>query len=165
MLSFSVKWPAAPSGDDRAAPPRAGSVAVLLVEDSPADAELMIEALGESSLALRVTHVEDGEEAIRYLRRQGPYAAVPRPDLVLLDLHLPKKNGREVLVEIKQDEQLRRTPVIVLTAFDSEEAVRDVYDLQANCCVKKPCDLDQFTLTIKKIETFWLQHARLQRPA
>jgi len=130
---------------------------ILLVEDSPGDAELMVEALGESTLATRVTVIEDGEEAIQYLRRAGPH-----PDLILLDLHLPRKNGHEILAEIKQDEELRRIPVIVLTAFDSEEALLGTYELHANCCVRKPSDLDQFALAVKRIESFWLQHVRPQ---
>jgi CheY-like chemotaxis protein len=137
---------------------------VLLVEDSAGDAELMVEALlSESALSPRVTVVEDGEEAIAYLRRQGRHTAAPRPDLILLDLHLPRKNGHEVLADVKQDESLRLIPVILLTSFDTEEAIREAYDRHANCCVRKPSDLDQFSLAVKKIETFWLQMARLHR--
>jgi chemotaxis family two-component system response regulator Rcp1 len=138
-------------------------VEILLVEDSAGDAELMVEALGESQLAPRVTVVEDGEQAVQYLRRQGKHAAAPRPDLILLDLHLPRKNGHEVLADIKQDESLRLIPVILLTAFDTEEAIREAYDRHVNCCVRKPSDLDQFTLAVKRIESFWLQLARLVR--
>jgi two-component system, chemotaxis family, response regulator Rcp1 len=144
--------------------PRA-PIDILLVEDSAGDAELMVEALGESPLASRVTVVEDGEQAVQYLRRQGPFRAVPRPDLILLDLHLPRKNGHEVLADIKQDESLRLIPVIVLTAFDTEDAIREAYDRHVNCCVTKPSDLDQFALAVKKIESFWLQMARLHRGA
>jgi len=133
----------------------------LLVEDSPSDAELMVEALQEGNLPLRISVVEDGEEAIRYLRREGPHAGAPRPDLILLDLHLPRKNGHEVLAEIKKDEQLRLIPVILLTSFATDEAIRQAYDLHANCCVTKPSDLDEFTQAVRKIESFWLQHARL----
>jgi chemotaxis family two-component system response regulator Rcp1 len=138
-------------------------VEILLVEDSAGDAELMVEALAESPLAPRVTVVEDGEQAVQYLRRQGKHAAATRPDLILLDLQLPRKNGHEVLADIKQDESLRLIPVILLTAFDSEEAIREAYDRHANCCVKKPSDLDQFAQVVKKIESFWLQMARLYR--
>jgi chemotaxis family two-component system response regulator Rcp1 len=138
-------------------------VEILLVEDSAGDADLMIEALGESHLASHVTVVDDGEKAVQYLRRHGPYRAAPRPDLILLDLHLPRKNGHEVLADIKQDESLRLIPVILLTAFDTEEAIREAYDRHVNCCVRKPSDLDQFALAVKRIETFWLQMARLYR--
>src|SRR5262249_52981576 len=143
-------------------PPR--SLDVLLVEDSASDAELMIEALlSESALSPRVTVVEDGEEAIAYLRREGRHANAPRPDLILLDLHLPRKNGHEVLADVSQDESLRLTPVILLPWFATEEAIRGAYDRHVNCCVRKPSDLDQFSLVVKKIETFWLQMARLHR--
>jgi len=139
-------------------------VEILLVEDSAGDAELMVEALlGESDLAPRVTVIEDGEQAVQYLRRQGAHRGAARPDLILLDLHLPRKNGHEVLADIKQDESLRLIPVVLLTSFDSEEAIREAYDRHANCCVRKPSDLDQFALAVKKIETFWLQMARTHR--
>jgi two-component system response regulator len=138
-------------------------VDILLVEDSAGDAELMVEALGESDLAPRVTVVEDGEEAVQYLHRRGTHRGAPRPDLILLDLHLPRKNGHEVLADIKTDKSLRMIPVVLLTSFDTEEAIREAYDRHVNCCVKKPSDLDQFALAVKKIETFWLQMARLHR--
>jgi two-component system, chemotaxis family, response regulator Rcp1 len=138
-------------------------VEILLVEDSPGDAELMVEALQESDLNVRVTGVEDGVEAVRYLRRQGDYRDAPRPDLILLDLHLPRMNGHEVLADIKQDETLRLIPVVLMTAFDTEEAITEAYDRHANCCVRKPSDLDQFAQTVKKIETFWLRMARRPR--
>jgi chemotaxis family two-component system response regulator Rcp1 len=146
-------------------PPRPSRlVDVLLVEDSAGDAELMVEALlGESDLNLRVTVVEDGEQAIDYLRRRGAYRGATRPDLILLDLNLPRKNGHEVLADVKQDESLRLIPVILLTSFDTEEAIREAYDRHVNCCVRKPSDLDQFALAVKKIETFWLQMVRLHR--
>jgi CheY-like chemotaxis protein len=146
-----------------AARPLRRPVDVLLVEDSAGDAELMVEALEESDLPVRVTVVQDGEEAVRYLRRQGDHRAAPRPDLILLDLHLPRKNGHEVLADVKQDEGLRQIPVVLLTSFDTEEAIREAYDRHVNCCVRKPSDLDQFALAVKKIETFWLQVARLHR--
>jgi CheY-like chemotaxis protein len=138
-------------------------IETLLVEDSPGDAELMIEALSESTLPLHITVIGDGEEALRYLRRQEPYQSAARPDLILLDMHLPRMNGHEVLAEIKQDDSLRLIPVIFLTAFDTEETIRTAYNLHANCCVRKPSDLEQFTLAVKKIETFWLQQARLHQ--
>jgi CheY-like chemotaxis protein len=138
-------------------------VEILLVEDSPDDADHMREALDESELRTNVTVVEDGEDAILYLRRQGPFAAAIRPDLILLDLHLPRKSGQEVLAEIKEDESLRRIPVIIMTSLDSERVFQDAYDLHANCCVRKPADLEQFALTVKKIEHFWLRVASLIR--
>jgi len=140
-------------------------VDVLLVEDSPNDAELMVEALAEGELPLRVAVVEDGEQAIDYLRRRGAHGDAPRPDLILLDLHLPRKSGHEVLADIKQDESLRLIPVVVLTAFDTEEAIREAYDRHVNCCVRKPSDLDQFAWAVKKIEAFWLQMARTHHQA
>jgi len=139
-------------------PPRQ-LVEILLVEDSPNDAELMTESLHESELTVRVTVVEDGEEAIKYLRRQDNYAGVSRPHLILLDLHLPRKNGHEVLAEIKQDAQLRLIPVVIMTGCDSDDAIQKAYDLHANCCVRKPVDLEQFDLAVKKIERFWFQVA------
>jgi len=138
-------------------------VEILLVEDSPNDAELMMEALQEGALAVNVTIVEDGEEAIKYLRRQEHHGNASRPNLILLDLHLPRKNGHEVLEEIKQDAHLRLIPVVIMTSFDSEDAIQQAYDLHANCCVRKPVDLDQFDLTVKKIERFWFQVASSDR--
>jgi CheY-like chemotaxis protein len=135
-------------------------VEILLVEDSPDDADLMVEALKEGALAARVTVVQDGEEAVDYLRRQGAYTMVTTPDLILLDLHLPRKNGHEVLAEIKQDAALRRIPVVIMTCSDNETAFLIAYDLHANCCVSKPADQEQFALVVQKIERFWLQIAR-----
>lgn len=140
--------------------PSNAPVQLLLVEDSPDDADLMTEALQQGGLAVRVTHLEDGEEAVAYLRRQGDHANAPRPDLILLDLHLPRKNGFEVLADIKEDPDLRRIPVLVLTSSDSEKAFVEAYNLHANCCVSKPVDQDEYALTIKKIERFWLSVAR-----
>jgi CheY-like chemotaxis protein len=159
-----MTWPIASVGGSHVPLRPSRSLEVLLVEDSAGDAELMVEALlSESALSPRVTVVEDGEEAIAYLRRQGRHANAARPDLILLDLHLPRKNGHEVLADVKEDENLRLIPVILLTSFDTEEAIREAYDRHANCCVRKPSDLDQFSLAVKKIETFWLQMARLHR--
>jgi CheY-like chemotaxis protein len=139
------------------------SVEILLVEDSPGDAELMIEALEESTLPVHVTVIQDGEEAVCFLRRQGVHRNAIRPDLILLDLHLPRKNGHEVLSDIKQDESLRLIPVVLMTAFDTEEAISEAYERHVNCCVRKPSDLDQFAQTVKKIETFWLRTVRRHR--
>jgi CheY-like chemotaxis protein len=139
---------------------RVKTVEILLVEDSPDDAALMINALREGRLVNRVSHVEDGEEALAYLRREGPYAKVPRPDLILLDLVLPRKSGHEVLAEREQDPALRPIPVVVLTGSADERAITESYDRQANCCVRKPGDLEEFALAVKKIEHFWLYVAR-----
>jgi CheY-like chemotaxis protein len=136
------------------------SIKILLVEDSRDDADLMVEALREGTLDPRVTVVEDGEEAMDYLRRQGAYADSPAPDLILLDLHLPRKNGHEVLTEVKQDALLRRIPVVIMTSSDNEKAIVSAYDLHANCCVSKPVDQEQFALAVKRIEYFWMQVAR-----
>jgi len=144
--------------------PRA-PVEILLVEDSRDDADLMVEALREGTLSPRVTVVEDGEEAMDYLRRQGAYADAPVPDLILLDLHLPRKNGHEVLTEIKQDVLLRRIPVVIMTSADNEKTILGAYELNANCCVSKPADQEQFALAVKRIENFWLQVARRVRRA
>jgi CheY-like chemotaxis protein len=138
----------------------ARSVDVLLVEDSPDDADLMIEALKDGELNLRVTLVEDGEQALEFLYRQGAYLEAPRPSLILLDLHLPRKNGHEVLADIKQDADLRRIPVVILTASENEQAILQAYDLHANCCVCKPADQEQFALVVRKIEQFWLRFVR-----
>jgi len=134
-------------------------VEILLVEDNPNDAEQMLEALYEGELKKRITVVEDGDEALCYLRRPGEV----RPDLILLDLHLPRKSGQEVLAAIKQDESLRRIPVVILTGSDDERAFQSAYERHANCCVRKPTDLDQFILTVKKIEHFWLRIATTRR--
>jgi len=149
---------------DRRMPTRGLSpLEILLVEDNPDDADLMVEALHEGELAARVNVVEDGEEAIRYLLRQNPFAEAVRPDLILLDLHLPRKNGHEVLAEIKQDDSLRRIPVIIMTSLADEQSFREAYEQHANCCVRKPADLEQFALTVRKIEHFWLHIASTRR--
>jgi chemotaxis family two-component system response regulator Rcp1 len=129
-------------------------VEILLVEDSPDDADLMVEALSAGSLNSRVTVVEDGEEAIVYLRGTGV------PDLILLDLHLPRMNGHEVLADIKQDGTLRRIPVVIMTSSEKDQDFLKAYDLHANCCVSKPMNQEQFALTVRKIELFWLRIAR-----
>jgi two-component system, chemotaxis family, response regulator Rcp1 len=134
-------------------------VEILLVEDSLSDAELMIEALHEGDLPVRITRVEDGEEAVCYLRRQGTL----RPDLILLDLNLPRMNGHEVLDDIKQDDDLRLIPVVLMTAFDTDEAISGAYERHVNCCVHKPSDLDQFAQAVKKIESFWMHTASRRR--
>jgi CheY-like chemotaxis protein len=133
---------------------------ILVVEDTPDDADLMVEALREGRLNVRVDVVEDGEKAMAYLRRVGEYADRSSPDLILLDLHLPRMNGYEVLAEIKQDEVLRRIPVVIMTSSSKEQAILDAYDLHANCCVSKPADLDEYARAVAQIERFWLHVAR-----
>jgi CheY-like chemotaxis protein len=135
-------------------------VQVLLVEDSPSDADLMIEALKEGRLDVHISLVEDGEAALAFLRREVSQDAASYPDLVLLDLHLPRKNGFEVLEEMKEDPALRRIPVVVLTSADSEQAFIDAYNLHANCCVSKPIDQDEYAQVVRKIEHFWIHVAR-----
>jgi CheY-like chemotaxis protein len=136
-------------------------IEILLVEDSPDDACLTIEALKDGKVRNRISHVEDGEEAISFLRQQGSYGSAPRPDLILLDLCLPKKSGREVLDEIKQDPELRRIPVVILTTIDDREQVREVYNRHANCYVNKPVDFDEFIKVVRSIEDFWLTIVKL----
>jgi len=135
------------------------TVEVLLVEDCPDDAKLMMDALSEGSLQVHVAWVDNGEDAVSCLQRQGEFVAAPRPNLILLDLYLPRMNGHEVLAVIKQDDVLRRIPIVIMTSSQSEEAIQSAYDLHANCCVCKPTDLEQFALAVKKIEQFWLRHS------
>ena len=129
---------------------------ILLVEDNPGDADLAREALDGSKMNNRLQVVEDGEKAMAFLRREPPYADSPRPDLILLDLNLPKKDGRQVLAEIKADETLKRIPVVILTTSQAEEDVLKSYDLHANCYITKPIDLHQFLHVVRSIEDFWL---------
>lgn len=133
----------------------------LLVEDNPGDVRLTREALRDSKLANNLSVVGDGVEAMAFLRREGKYADAPRPDLVLLDLNLPRKNGREVLAEIKSDPQLKRIPVVVITSSEAEQDIFATYNLHVNCYVTKPVDLDQFIKVVRSIETFWLTIVRL----
>jgi len=134
---------------------------ILLVEDSNADARLAQEALRTSKIRNVLHRVGDGEEAMAFLRREGRYADAPRPGLILLDLNLPKKDGREVLAEIKGDENLKRIPVVVLTISSDEEDVLKSYNLHANCYITKPIDLGQFVKMVKSIEDFWLTIVKL----
>ena len=135
---------------------RNGPIEILLVEDNPGDVRLTKEALKEGKVYSNLHTVKDGVEAMEFLRREGKYSSVPRPDIILLDLNLPKKDGREVLQEIKSDEQLRRIPVVVLTTSKAEEDVLRTYDLHANCYVTKPVDLEKFMVVVKTIDSFWL---------
>ncbi|HTU46745.1 MAG TPA: response regulator [Bryobacteraceae bacterium] len=134
---------------------------VLLVEDNPGDVYLTQEAFREGRMPLTLCVVGDGEEAMRYLRRETPFENASRPDLVLMDLNLPKKDGRELLAELKQDDDLRQIPVIILTTSESYQDVRRAYNLHANCYLTKPIEVDSFLRKIKSIEDFWLTVARL----
>jgi CheY-like chemotaxis protein len=131
-------------------------VEILLVEDNPGDVRLTMEALKEAKVINNLTVLKDGEEALSYLRRQGSYAQAKRPHLILLDLNLPRKDGREVLAQIKADEALKRIPVVVLTTSQDEQDVLRSYNLHANCYITKPVDLDQFISVVRTIEDFWL---------
>lgn len=137
------------------------AINILLVEDNPADVRLTKEALKDAKVKNELFVVEDGVAAMAFLKRQEGYGDAPRPDLILLDLNLPKKDGREVLQEIKQDESLRLIPVVVLTTSRAEEDVLRSYNLHANCYVTKPVDLDQFIRIVRSIEDFWLTIVRL----
>ena len=129
---------------------------ILLVEDKTAAVRLIQEIFKENGARNNLYVVKDGEEAIAFLRREGKYADATRPDLILLDLNLPKKDGREVLAEIKSDDEVKRIPVVVLTVSDAEEDVLKAYDLHANCYITKPVHLPKFIKVIKSIENFWL---------
>ncbi|MBW1674313.1 MAG: response regulator [Deltaproteobacteria bacterium] len=137
------------------------TIEILLVEDNPGDVRLTKEALKEGKVLNKLHVAEDGVEAVEFLNREGNYADMPRPDLILLDLNLPKKDGREVLAEIKTNENLKRIPVVVLTTSRSEEDILKSYNLNANCYITKPVDLDQFILVIKSINDFWLTIVKL----
>lgn len=134
---------------------------ILLVEDNPGDADLARETLENSKVYNNLHVVEDGEEAMAFLRRQGKFAGAPRPDLMILDLNLPKKDGREVLAEVKSDRDLKQIPVVILTISSDEEDIIKTYDLHANCFITKPIDLNQFIKVVKSIEDFWLSIVKL----
>lgn len=136
-------------------PERMRPVEVLLVEDNPGDVRLTIEALRDGKVRNNLRTVPDGVEALRYLRREGTYATATRPDLILLDLNLPKKDGREVLAEIKADPRLRSIPVVVLTTSQADQDILRSYELNASCYITKPVDLDQFLGVVRSIEEFW----------
>ena len=136
-------------------------IEILLVEDSPSDTDLTVEALGSGKVANRLSIVEDGVLAMEFLRRQGRYANAPRPDLILLDLNLPRKDGREVLAEVKADATLRNIPIVVLTTSQAEQDVLRAYSLHANCYVTKPVEFGQFIEVIRGIEDFWLTIVKL----
>ena len=144
---------------------RSKPVEVLLVEDNPEDAELTIETLRGGSIrglrGLRVHHVEDGEQAMAFLGREGRYADVPLPDLILLDLEMPRMNGLEVLAAVKEHPDWRRIPVVMMTSSDKEEDVLRAYGKHANCYVTKPVTPDKFIEAVRSIEEFWLSLVRL----
>ena len=131
-------------------------IEILLVEDNPGDVRLTVEALKEAKVINHLTVVKDGVEALAFLRRQGSYTTAPRPHLILLDLNLPRKDGREVLADIKADDNLKRIPVVVLTTSQDEQDVLKSYNLHANCYITKPVGLDQFVRVVRSIEDFWL---------
>lgn len=136
-------------------------VEILLVEDNPGDVRLILEAFREGKVANIMRVATDGEEALAILRREGPHATAKRPDIIMLDLNLPKKDGREVLAEIKMDPNLKRIPVMILTSSKAEEDIVKSYNLYANCYITKPVGLDQFIQVARTIEDFWLTIVKL----
>ncbi|HYX16132.1 MAG TPA: response regulator [Nostoc sp.] len=136
-------------------------IEVLLVEDNPGDAQLTRIALEDSKISIHLNVVEDGVEAMAFLRKQEKYVEAAHPDIVLLDLNLPRKDGREVLAEIKGDENLRRIPVVILTTSQAEEDILKAYNLCANCYITKPVDFDQFVKIVQSIENFWFAIVKL----
>ena len=137
------------------------AIDILLVEDNPGDVRLTREALIEGRILNTLNAVGDGIEALAFLRHEGPYAQSPHPDIILLDLNLPKLDGRELLAIIKTDPNLRRIPVVILTTSKAEEDIIQTYDLHANCFITKPVDLDQFFKVVKSVEEFWFTIVRL----
>jgi len=137
------------------------AIDILLVEDNPGDIRLTREAFSEAKLRNTLHVCQDGEAALAFLRNQPPYSQAPRPDLILLDLNLPRVDGREVLREIKADPNLKRIPVVVLTTSSADEDVLKVYELAANCYITKPVDFERFIVVVRSIEDFWLTVVRL----
>jgi len=150
-------------GHDGAAEGR--PIEILLVEDNPGDVRMAVEALKDCRVDNNLSVVEDGVEALAFLRRRGQYAGRPRPDLILLDLNLPRKDGHQVLAEIKADSDLRQIPVVVLTTSENERDVNMAYDLNANCYITKPSGLEQFVAVMKSIQYFWSMVVQLPAPA
>lgn len=134
----------------------AKSIDILLVEDNPGDVRLTIETLKNAKVRNKLHVARDGIEAMSFLHQEGPFSNMPRPDLILLDLNLPKKDGREMLSDLKTDPDLRRIPVVILTTSQAEEDILRSYDLHANCYITKPIDLHQFAIVVRSIENFWL---------
>jgi chemotaxis family two-component system response regulator Rcp1 len=137
------------------------AVEILLVEDNPGDVRLTTEVLKDAKICNNVNVVGDGVQALDFLYRRGAHASAVRPDLILLDLNLPKKDGREVLLQIKDDENLKQIPVVVLTTSNAEQDIFKSYALHANCYITKPVDLEQFTKVVSTIEDFWFSIVRL----
>ena len=138
-------------------------IEVLLVEDSPGDVRLTQEAFREANIAIHLHVASDGVEAMTFLKKQGGHAHAPRPDLILLDLNLPRMDGREVLAHIKEDENLKTIPTVILTTSEAEADIVKSYELQANCYLSKPVQLDAFESLVKSINDFWLTKAKLPR--
>ncbi|CAA0081555.1 Response regulator rcp1 [Halioglobus japonicus] len=137
------------------------SIEILMAEDSPGDVVLTRKALEHSKLKINLHAVSDGVEAMKFLRQEGEYSDVPKPDIVFLDLNMPRKDGREVLAEIKTDSVLKHIPVVILTTSDSEQDIENSYDLNANCYITKPVDMDQFVKVVSAIEDFWFTIVKL----
>lgn len=136
-------------------------VEILLVEDNPGDVHLTLEAFKEAKVRNNISVADDGMKAMAFLRHEGEYKNAPLPDLILLDLNLPRKDGREVLAEIRQDPKLTRIPVVIMTTSQAEEDIAKAYDLHVNCYISKPMDLDQFIKVTRSIEDFWLTVVKL----
>jgi len=136
-------------------------IEILLAEDNPGDARLTVEGFKDAKVKNNITVVEDGKEALAYLRHEEPYANAALPDLILLDLNMPKKDGREVLAEIKADEKLMRIPVLVFTISNAEKDILEAYNLQASAFITKPIDLEEFLTVVKSLEDFWLTIVKL----
>ncbi len=148
-------------GPSYVSPTGCSPIEILLVEDNAGDVRLTQEALDEGRICVNLDVVRDGVEALAFLRHQGPYAQAVHPDLVLLDLNMPKKGGLEVLAEMKADPDLRRIPVVILTTSRSDEDALKSYDLHANCYITKPADMGQFIMVVKSVEDFWFTIVRL----
>ena len=141
--------------------PSAKPIDILLVEDNPADARLTREAFVDSKMVNALHHVQNGDEAMAFLRREPPYADACRPDVILLDLNMPGTDGRGVLAQIKADEKLKTIPVVILTTSEADEDILKSYELHANCYVTKPVDFDKFVTIVQSIEDFWVSVVRL----
>jgi two-component system, chemotaxis family, response regulator Rcp1 len=139
----------------------ASAIEILLVEDNPGDVRLMTETFREGKIHNRLSVAEDGVEALAFLRREGAYGSAPRPDLILLDLSLPRRSGQEVLAEIKQDPDLKRIPVVVITSSEAERDIVEAYNNHVNCYLVKPVDLEQFMGVVRSVEDFWLSVVKL----
>ncbi len=137
------------------------SVQILLIEDNPADARLVVEVLKDSKIKNKIHVIEDGVTAMDYLHKEGEYKDISSPDIILLDLNLPKKDGREVLKEIKEDPKLKCIPVVILTTSSTQEDINQTYSNHANCFITKPVDFDQFLKVVQSIEDFWLTGVKL----